>query len=162
MEENRIAVALEEKQGTKGAYHVVKWKDGGTDNIFNADWLPLINQSIEKQLILHTVKEPASNPKYNNIVKLELTKYETRAVSTEPAQPAPKPDNMTKGDWADKDRTTRISIERQKSLDIASRLVESDKIPIDQLLPSADKFEHYFANGYNPLVEAAKKLGAEE
>ena len=160
MEENRIAVALEEKQGTKGAYHVVKWKDGGTDNIFNADWLPLINQSIEKQLILHTVKEPASNPKYNNIVKLELTKYETSAVSTEPPQTAPKPTNMTKDDWVDKDRTTRKSIERQVCLKCAVDLAVAKVIETSQVLPYAKKFEAYLNE--NPLVEAAKKLGATE
>ena len=67
------------------------------------------------------------------------------------SQPIPKiptlqkeytPGEMTPK-WAEKDRITRKSIERQTSLNAAVELAKGGIIKPDQVLPSARKFEEY-------------------
>ena len=79
----------------------------------------------------------------------------------ESAKSKPEP----KTDWAERDRITRKSIERQTSLNAAIELAKVDKIKPEQILPVAARFESYLENGevkQNTLVEEAKKLGAVE
>jgi len=95
----------------------------------------------------------------------------------EPERETPTTDNgMSKGDWAEKDKVTRKSIERQTALKEA---VETAKIIAMQdekaekprvistvtIIATAKAYEAYLegksASG-DRLVEEAKKLGAEE
>ena len=75
-----------------------------------------------------------------------------------PSQPA-----MGKDDWAEKDRITRKSIERQTSLNAAVELAKVGIIKPDQVLPSARKFEEYLEGkevqpAKSRLVEQAKGM----
>ncbi len=69
----------------------------------------------------------------------------------EPTPEELKTDKMSKGDWAEKERKTRKSIERQKSLDkavdwcIAKQTTEPVKTAM--VLTVASLFESYLENG---------------
>ena len=85
-------------------------------------------------------------------------------------------EGMTKGDWEEKDRKTRKSIERQVALGEAVKLVIANIIATTELIPYAKRFEAYFAGNMatvdntvkevlpakSKVVEEAKKLGATE
>ncbi len=95
------------------------------------------------------------------------------APEPEAKQVTPKAD-MTKNDWAEKDRITRKSIERQKSLDLGVRVCELSGIKTgitEKAITTARAFEAYLETGKeylgkevqkSHLVEAAKKMGAKE
>ena len=73
-------------------------------------------------------------------------------------------DKMTIDDWAEKDRITRKSIERQTALNNAvevAKLIGADKVTSEKIIATARRFEAYLA-GESRLVEEAKKLGATE
>ena len=73
---------------------------------------------------------------------------------------APKQDT-TKEDWAEKDRITRKSIERQTALNNAvavAKLLETTGVTTAKIIATAKLFEAYLEG--NPLVEEAKRLGA--
>ncbi len=78
----------------------------------------------------------------------------------------PVVDNMGKGDWAEKDRIIRKSIERQTSLNAAiemAKILGVSPINSGQIIATAKLFEAYLeGKEVNKLVEAAKKLGAVE
>lgn len=86
--------------------------------------------------------------------------------------PKPKPmpsKDMTKEDWAEKEKITRKSIERQKSLECAvevAKLLGADKVTTEKIIATARKFEEYLESKElkpgKSLVEEAKKLGAVE
>ena len=59
----------------------------------------------------------------------------------------PTTDNMSKKDWAEKDKITRKSIERQTSLNAAVKLAEVGVLKPDQIMPSAKIFEYYLETG---------------
>lgn len=89
----------------------------------------------------------------------EVVKQTTGEPPATTTKPAAEP-KMTDDKWAEKDRITRKSIERQTALKEAVNLIVADKVKIEQVLSTAAKFENYLGNGYKPLVEAAKKAGA--
>ena len=78
IEDNKTVKSIEAKVGGKsGTYWTVTWTDGKTDNIFNGDWLPLLEQSQNENRPLHFTKEKSrlrdgSEGKYYNIKSLEL------------------------------------------------------------------------------------------
>src|SRR3990167_8153030 len=67
----------------------------------------------------------------------------------------PPRSEMSKDDWAEKDRITRRSIERQKSVELAVELAKVSIIKPDQILPSAIKFANWIAE---KEVKSAKSL----
>lgn len=72
-------------------------------------------------------------------------------------------DEMSKDDWAEKDRITRISIERQTSLNAAvevAKLMGVDKVTTEKIITTAKRFEEYLRG--DRLAEEAKRLGATE
>ncbi len=75
---------------------------------------------------------------------------------------------MTKDDWAEKDKITRKSIERQKSLELAVKVVEISGVKTEiteKVITIAKRFEAYLEGKEvqkTHLVEAAKKMGAKE
>ena len=113
-------------------------------------------------------------------VKDNLPPPTTPPPMTHPDAPAiPKPEikgvplnlehGMGKSDWAEKDRITRKSIERQTSLNAAIELGKALGIaPLtsSQVIATAKLFEAYLegkeVQPASKLIEAAKKLGAEE
>ncbi len=71
---------------------------------------------------------------------------------TKSAMPEPVPEHkteMSKDDWAEKDRVTRKSIERQKSLEMAVELAKSsaEKVTVEKIIATAQVFEAYLENG---------------
>jgi hypothetical protein len=63
-----------------------------------------------------------------------------------------KDDNMTKDDWAEKDRKTRKSIERQKSLELATNWCEAckekgEEVKTTHIISIAKIFEAYLDGG---------------
>ena len=73
IEDNKIVKSIQTKTGGRsGTYWTVTWQDGKTDNIFNGDWLPLLEQSQEENHPLHFTKEKTEDSKYYNIKSLEL------------------------------------------------------------------------------------------
>jgi len=80
------------------------------------------------------------------------------------------PPVMSKDDWAEKDRVTRKSIERQKSLELALRVVELSGVKTkitENAIATAKSFEAYLEGKEvqprkSKLVEEAEKLGGEE
>ncbi len=90
-------------------------------------------------------------------------------IKVEPSKPE---QGMGKTDWAEKDRITRKSIERQTSLNAAIELGKAlgvAPLTSSQVIATAKRFEAYLEYGdvkevqpAKNLIEAAKKLGAEE
>lgn len=89
------------------------------------------------------------------------------------AHNVPLETGMTKGDWAEKDKITRKSIERQTSLNAAIELAKiKGADDAKRVLATAIFFEYYLETGKSPvhevqkaeskLVQEIKKLGAEE
>jgi len=73
--------------------------------------------------------------------------------------PTPKlaeaPDKMTPDMWADKDKVTRLSIERQTSVKCACEIA-SDDATIEQILETAEKIAGWIANGVVIPTETPK------
>ena len=90
----------------------------------------------------------------------------TNKESTPETKPALSPQStMAKEDWAEKDRITRKSIERQTSLNAAVELAKAGIIKPEQVIPSARKFEEYLEGkevqpAKSRIAEAAKAMGA--
>lgn len=85
------------------------------------------------------------------------------------SEPKSQPE-MTKNDWAERDRNTRKSIERQTSLNAAvevAKLMGAEKAATEKIIATAKRFEEYLGgkevkSPKDKLVEEAKKLGAVE
>ena len=67
-----IVKSIQTKSGRSGTYWRVTWQDETTDNIFNGDWLPLLEQSQKGNHPLHFTKEKTEDSKYYNFKSLEL------------------------------------------------------------------------------------------
>ena len=144
IEDSKIVKTITAKPGGKtGTYWTVTWEDDKKDNIFNADWLPLIEQSQKESRPLHFTKEKADYGKYYNIKTLELAIKEVSVLLQGGVQPEKPKDDMSKGDWAAKDKITRKSIERQKSVECAVMLCQSAQIKSDEILAYAKTFEEF-------------------
>ncbi len=87
LEDNKIVKSIEVKAGGKsGTYWTVTWQDDKKDNIFDGDWLPLLEQSQKENRLLHFTKEKQG--KYYNINSLELaTLPEEQPAVTEKVEP---------------------------------------------------------------------------
>ena len=71
IEDSKVVKSIQVKAGGKsGTYWTVTWQDGKTDNIFNGDWLPLLEQSQAENRPLQFTKEKSGN--FYNIKSLEL------------------------------------------------------------------------------------------
>ncbi len=176
IEDNKIVKSIEAKSGGKsGTYWTVTWQDDKRDNIFNGDWLPLLEQSQQEHRMIHFTKEKEG--KYYNIKSLELDQLDKESTEPPivkegmPPKQESRPDIvMTKSDWGEKDRITRKSIERQTALNDAvelAKLMGADKVTTEKIIATAKLFEAYLEGkevqpAKSRLVEAAKKLGAEE
>ena len=92
-EDSRIVINIEEKQGGKnGVYWRVTWDDNKTDNIFNANWFPLLKESQRKEIPLHFTKEKTTKGNYWNIKTLEFL---DTGESPGESVPAPKPEHKS-------------------------------------------------------------------
>ena len=95
-----------------------------------------------------TVFEPAEvmlGEEKDGVQEFKFKKF-TLVTSGEPAsgsKPNGKPD-MSKGDWAEKDRTQRQSIERQVSVKCACEIASNNET-IEQILETAEKIAGWIA-----------------
>ena len=93
----------------------------------------------------------------------------TPSQTTPPSPPSAKPETtptMTKEDWAEKDRITRKSSERQTSLNCAVAIAKQvdGVVTTGQIIATAKVFEAYL-EGLPPksrLAKEAEKLGVKE
>ena len=110
----------------------------------------------------HPIKDEEGNStgEWCNEAEQEIEPAGTRGQSRQ------KPPAMSKDDWAEKDRITRKSIERQQSLEQAVNLCIANKIPLEKIGSIAKTFEAYLEGKDVPakskLIDEAKKLGATE
>ncbi len=189
IEDNKTVKSIESKIGGKsGTYWKVTWTDDKADNIFNEDWLPLLERSQNENSPLHFTKEKSENSKYYNIKSLELLAPEPTPKQTTKPEIAPQEKSeMSKKDWSEKDKITRTSIERQKALELAvnwaiallnsSSFTKKESLTTRNIMVAAKEFEQHLATGEVPekplvkgvegkeilpksrLVEEARKLG---
>ncbi len=186
IEDSKIVKTITSKVGGKtGTYWTVTWQDGTSNTVFNPDWMKLLEESQKTGRLIHFTKEQTADGKYYNVKSMELVPLSDKPnapVASQEGQGGvvkvaagagqPTKTEMTKDDWADKDRITRKSIERQKALteaNIFAAHMQGEILPID-VIKIAHQFEAYLA-GIPPekevqpakgLVEEAKKLGATE
>jgi len=104
MEDSKFVKDITEKEGKK-KYWQITWHDDKKDNIFNPDWLKLLEQAHLENRIVDFKKEKNGN--YWNITELKLGDFTEAPKLTEPK------DKMTPDMWDEKDRVTRLSIESQ-------------------------------------------------
>ena len=99
----KIVKSIETKPGGKsGTYWAVTWDDDKKDNIFNKDWLPLLEKSHKESVPILFTKEKKGD--FWNIVSLEFPAAGSKVQ--EAAQPIPlvvKP-GETKGVIAPQER----------------------------------------------------------
>ena len=181
IEDSKVVKSITAKPGGKsGTYWTVTWQDGKTDNIFNADWLPLLEQSQKENCLLYFTKEKSEDGKFYNIKSLKLIAKTVEVSVKKPSEvntEKPKTD-MSKDDWSMKDKITRKSIERQTALNAAVKVAElmaaKEKIT-EGIISTAKRFELYLETGIDvaaqakqqevtgaksQLVQAAKAMGA--
>ena len=141
MEERIITVtSIEPKNGTRGEYLTVRASDGKSYNIFDGKLFDVFEEGRAVKL------SGEMNGKYFNTKNAEpvgelinkMIEKGGKVTSVEP---------MTKEDWREKDRTTRKSIERQKSLEMALKALEVGAIDVDKVIPTAIRFELYLETG---------------
>jgi len=73
IEDNKWVSNVEAKPGGRsGTYWTVTWHDGKFDNIFNGEWLPIVEKAQAEKLCVHFKKEKPEGSKYFNIVELSL------------------------------------------------------------------------------------------
>ena len=141
MEERVITVeSIEQKTGKKGAYLTVHGSDGKNYNIFDNKLFDVfeINRAIKLSgetngSFFNTKNAEPVGELLNKLV----TEKNAKVASIE----------MTKNDWQEKDRTTRKSIERQKSLEMALKALEVGATDLDGVIPTAIRFELYLETG---------------
>ena len=150
-----IGIAGQTKKGND--YWKVIWDDDKADTVFDLAHYELIcealnnnaNVEIEKEKKgqywnIKSVKMVGNKKEEAPVIVKELEKEDGKIVNVE--------EKMTKGDWDNKDKITRKSIERQKSLEIAERWSESfistgTPIETKDLLKVAKLFEKYLETG---------------
>jgi len=126
------------------------------------------------------VAHPADQfPEGYTVEEETLTQQKTPPSGTLPSKPQQAKgedkskvvrENMSKDDWAEKNRVTRKSIERQTALNCAvefAKILMTVKpgIKTEQIVATARVFETYLETGQpveSKLVKEAKKLGAVE
>ena len=141
MEERVITVeSITQKNGTKGDYLSIGGSDGKTYNIFNEKLFGIFELNKAVKL------SGEMNGKYFNTKNAEpvgelinkMIEKGGKVTSVEP---------MTKEDWQEKERITRKSIERQKSLEMALKALEVGATDLDGVIPTAIRFELYLETG---------------
>lgn len=81
IEDTKTVKSIATKVGGKsGTYWTITWRDGKSDNIFNADWLPILERSQTELRPVHFTKENKEGSKYYNIISLELLEKPPDAV----------------------------------------------------------------------------------
>jgi len=147
------------KQGAKGDYLYITY----IDHKDNSEHRKAIFATLKPKwglIVDGTTLELKQDARYNvtDILPIEI---ETQPVSHEPYPEESKlvaeavkmgaeviEEKMTKGDWDEKDRRTRKSIERQKSLELA---VEVAKIKgsdtTEKIIATSKLFEKYLETG---------------
>ena len=123
-----------------------------------------VNYKIDKEGNFWNIIEAK---KVGEILEKKMPSQPTPKIPIKEQPPQKEPiSEMTPDKWAEKDRITRKSIERQTSLNAAIELAKVGIIKPDQVLPSARKFEEYLegkeVQPAKHLVEAAKQIGATE
>ncbi len=99
--------------------------------------------------------------------KQDALQSKSTLVKEESHTSLPPASEMTPDKWAEKDRTTRKSIERQTSLNAAVELAKKVDgiVTSEKIIATAKVFEAYLEGkevSKSRLVEEAKKLGAKE
>ncbi len=172
IEDSKIVKSIEEKTSNKGTtYWTVTWQAGKFDNIFNAEWLPLLEQSQQENRMLHFTKEKAEGSKYYNIKTLELATLPDKT-------PAPiktyKANNALPGDNPPEPKDEIAPQERGMWWKEAGECIRSGEIdtPYYKQLKLAYYTEMFRVLGIqvkevqpatkSRLVEKAKELGATE
>ncbi len=164
--------SVEVKQGGRGDYLSIRYIDTKDNSehgkaVFNTlkeKWGMITNgATLElKQDVKYNIIDilpvadklpPPVTPKSTESIKPEVVKTESP-------------------NWAEKDKVTRKSIERQTSLNAAvevAKFIGADKVTTDKIIATAKRFEAYLEYGTEEvqpvksrLVEQAKNLGAKE
>ena len=187
-----IVKTIDAKASANGkSYWKITWQDGQFDNIFNSDWMPALLSSRDTGRMVDFTREPTPDGKFKNIKSVALAALPAAAATiprNEPKPPQstqgtvlpppggiiqPAKEEMTKTDWAEKDKITRKSIERQTALNAAIELAkltivkQPEKVNSENIVLTAKYFEAYLAGeevkpAKTTLVDEAKKLGATE
>ncbi len=102
IEDTKWVKSIVEKEGVKGAYHVVTWHDGKKDTIFDTALLEVCKKGLADQLAVHYFKESnvreSDGKTFWNIVSAEALSLETTAEEVkalppqQPVQPPPQID----------------------------------------------------------------------
>jgi hypothetical protein len=141
MEERIITVeSIEQKTGKKGAYLTVHGSDGKNYNIFDNKLFDIfeVNKAIKLSGETNGAFFNTKNAEPVGELINKMIEKGGKVTSVEP---------MTKEDWQEKDRITRKSIERQKSLEMALKALEVGAIDADKVIPTAKRFEQYLGTG---------------
>lgn len=155
MADKKVA-SIEDKEGGRGTYWKVTWNDGKTDNVFNKEWLPLLEQSRDVGLKLSFTKE--KNEKgYYNIVSLGAAletgvspdaKTPPKSEAVKPAAAAVKTTASAESKYkADPAKTE--SIEKQAILKAAielnvARIQQGQKVSADMVVTDAIVLSSFF------------------
>lgn len=142
MEERVITVeSIEQKSGAKGAYITVHGSDGKNYNIFNEKLFGIfeINKAVKLS--------GETNGKFFNTKNAEPVGELINKMIDKGVKVTSVEEKMTKDDWREKDKTTRKSIERQKSLEMALKALEVGATDLDGVIPTAIRFELYLETG---------------
>jgi len=179
IEDNKWVSNVEAKPGGRsGTYWTVTWHDGKFDNIFNGEWLPLVEKAQAEKLCVHFKKEKPEGSKYFNIVELSLVGTELSPPTTpqvsereqkvvKEAHQTTQSEPMTKKEWQDKDTLTRQSIEKQKAVDVASQLMIAGVVEKSGVVYRLTVSSLLAMMGYSPedvtaAIDATKKDKKEE
>lgn len=142
MEERIITVtSIEPKNGTRGEYLTVRASDGKSYNIFDGKLFDVFEEGRAVRL------SGDMNGKYFNTKNAEPVGELINKMIDKGAKVTSVEEKMTKEDWQEKDRTTRKSIERQKSLEMALKALEVGATDLDGVIPTAIRFELYLETG---------------
>lgn len=142
MEERVITVeSIEQKTGKKGAYLTVHGSDGKNYNIFDNKLFDVFETNKAIKLSGET------NGAFFNTKNAEPVGELINKMIEKGARVTSVEEKMTKEDWREKDKTTRKSIERQKSLEMALKALEVGAIDADKVIPTAIRFELYLETG---------------
>ena len=99
--------------------------------------------------------------KFTNIVSFKLL---SKGIAKPETRPEPKPEPMPPDKWADKDRITRRSIERQKSADIAFEYFKDRDFPTREVMEVAELIYQWISGDAQPTAtpRATKSSPPEE
>lgn len=140
MEKIITVKSTEMKDGKNGPYLAVSAHDGHIYNIFKEELHELFQDGMAVK-ITGELKGKYFNTQHAEMVKDALV----RKIAAEGGQIVEE--KMTKDDWAEKDKITRKSIERQKSLEMAVETLKAGAIKDEQVIPTAKRFEKYLETG---------------